>query len=83
MNKYYISCGGHERIVLGYTALQACVKSFPWFVEQGKGHVGLVMRVSERGFAVHEDDIDYEVGIILKLIMLNADFDGVKEKPNL
>ena len=74
MNKFYISCGQHQRIVLGYTALQACMKSFGWFVEQGKGHIGLVMRTSERGFDVHEDDKDYPTSTILSLICYNNQY---------
>lgn len=71
MNKYYITCGGLSRIVLGHTAIQACMKSFRWFVEQGKGRIGLLMRTSERGFDVHEDDVEYATSTVLGLIIYN------------
>lgn len=47
------------------------MKSFQWFVEQGKGHIGLTMRTSERGFDVHDDDADYPTSTILSLIIYN------------
>ena len=70
MRKFYITCGKVQRIVLGYTDVHACIKSFPWFVEQGKGFIGTIFRVSERGFDKHDDDTIYDTGVLMQIVML-------------
>lgn len=79
MRKFYVSCGGLQRLVLAHTPPQACMKTFGWFVDEGKGHIGLLMRVSERGFDVHEDDENYFTSQILALICYSNEYNAARQ----
>lgn len=73
MNKYYVTCGDHEFMVLAVTPLQACLFMFyrHFKLEDYIETIGSIFRVSERGYESHDDDKCWETSVIVGLAVLN------------
>lgn len=74
MNKYYVTWGSREFIILAGNEVAACMgamkKAFSKYVDM----VGPMFRVSQRGFDQHDDDFTIELGDVIKLQILSNEY---------
>lgn len=80
MTKYYVSCGYLNQLVTASNQLHACIKAFRKMAQdkQFGELMDKTMRVSERGFAEHDDDYVCYTKDIVHIIYHKANGEGIE-----
>jgi len=73
--KYYVSCGNKQILLMAASDMQACMLFFRYIDNDIPGGV---VRVSERGFAEHEDDFVVITETVIRFIVLASDEENFK-----
>jgi hypothetical protein len=83
MKKYYVSGNDSQHIILAHTEVQAALLVLKKvLLKETDGYCDMVnlpneLRISQRGFDEHSDDEIYDLELLMNLIRLNAEFEGV------
>jgi uncharacterized protein (DUF1501 family) len=75
MNKYYISFGSFEVMLMAATEYQACIRVLQRYLKEERGYIDSLPTtfiVSQKGFDTHKDDLVIESNIIIRLLALSS-----------
>lgn len=70
MNKFYVTCGEIQALVLAHNPIHACIKTFQ-NLSNNPTIISTLVRVSQCGFNQHEDDDIFSTESIFRLLLLS------------